>query len=49
MKATGGMFPRTNRRVSIPISKALVNTRVTPNAVTLIGLARAAWQAPSSP
>lgn len=39
MKATDGMFARTNRRVSIPISKALVNTGVTPNAVTLVGLA----------
>ena len=38
MKPTDGFYARTNRRVSVPISKLLVRTPITPNAVTLIGL-----------
>jgi phosphatidylglycerophosphate synthase len=35
MKATDGVFARTNRRVSLRISRLLLNTRVTPNMVTV--------------
>jgi phosphatidylglycerophosphate synthase len=46
MKATDGIYARTNRRVSIPISRILVQTPITPNMVTLIALCcslAAAW------
>jgi phosphatidylglycerophosphate synthase len=38
MKPTDGVYARTNRRVSLAISHGLVETPVTPNAVTLITL-----------
>ncbi len=38
MKATDGVFARTNRRVSLRISRLLLNTAVTPNAVTVATL-----------
>jgi phosphatidylglycerophosphate synthase len=38
MKATDGIYARTNRRVSLPISRVLVKTPITPNMVTLIAL-----------
>jgi len=38
IKPTDGIFARTNRRVSIPISRVLVATPVTPNLVTVITL-----------
>ncbi len=38
MKATDGIYARTNRRVSLLISRLLINTPVTPNAVTLFTL-----------
>jgi phosphatidylglycerophosphate synthase len=46
MKATDGIYARTNRRVSIPISRILVHTPITPNMITVIGLfcsLMAAW------
>jgi phosphatidylglycerophosphate synthase len=46
MKATDGIYARTNRRVSIPISRILVKAPITPNMVTLIALCcslSAAW------
>jgi phosphatidylglycerophosphate synthase len=36
MKATDGMFARTNRRLSLLISRALINTPVTANMVTVV-------------
>ncbi len=38
MKATDGVFARNNRRVSLRISRLLLNTPVTPNAVTVATL-----------
>ncbi len=38
MKQTDGVYARTNRRVSLRISKLLVNTPVTPNMMTLMVL-----------
>ncbi len=38
MKVTDGIYARTNRRVSLRISRLLINTPVTPNAVTLFTL-----------
>ena len=38
MKQTDGIYARTNRRVSLRISKLLVNTPVTPNMMTLMVL-----------
>jgi phosphatidylglycerophosphate synthase len=35
MKATDGLFAQTNRRVSLRISRLLLDTRVTPNMVTM--------------
>jgi phosphatidylglycerophosphate synthase len=46
LKATDGVYARTNRRVSIPISRLLVLTPITPNGVTLVALCcslGAAW------
>jgi phosphatidylglycerophosphate synthase len=46
MKATDGIYARTNRRVSIPISRILAKMPITPNMVTLIALIcslSAAW------
>ncbi len=46
MKATDGIYARTNRRVSLPISRLLIDTPITPNMVTLATLAcsaLAAW------
>jgi phosphatidylglycerophosphate synthase len=37
-KPTDNWFARLNRRVSIPISSILCRTRISPNAITLIGL-----------
>ena len=39
MKPTDGIYARTNRRVSIPISRILARTAVTPNQVTLVAFA----------
>lgn len=38
MKATDGVYARTNRRVSLRISRLLVGTAVTPNEVTIATL-----------
>jgi len=38
VKATDGVFARTNRRISIPISRELIKFPVTANAVTLFTL-----------
>ncbi len=38
MKETDGIYARTNRRVSLPISRMLLDTPVTPNMVTLATL-----------
>ena len=38
MKATDGIFARTNRRVSLKISRLLLDTPVTPNMVTMTTL-----------
>ena len=38
LKQTDGIYARTNRRVSLRISKLLVNTPVTPNMMTLMVL-----------
>ena len=46
MKATDGIYARTNRGVSIPISRILIHTPITPNMITVIGLCcslTAAW------
>lgn len=46
MKATDGIYARTNRRVSLPISRVLVQIPITPNMVTVIALCcslAAAW------
>jgi phosphatidylglycerophosphate synthase len=37
-KPTDNFFARANRRVSIPISRCLVRTSISPNAVSLLGL-----------
>ena len=37
-KPTDNRFARLNRRVSIPISRALCHTRISPNAITVVGL-----------
>ncbi len=39
VKPTDGVFARMNRRVSIPISRQLIKTRITPNMVSLCTLA----------
>ena len=39
VKSTDGVFARMNRRVSIPISRQLIKTRITPNMVSLFTLA----------
>ena len=39
VKPTDGRFARFNRRISIPISRELIKTPITPNAVTFIILA----------
>jgi phosphatidylglycerophosphate synthase len=39
VKPTDGLFARTNRRVSIPISRQLIKAPLTPNMVTLLVLA----------
>ena len=39
VKPTDGRFARFNRRISIPISRQLIKTPITPNAVTFIILA----------
>lgn len=39
VKPTDGRFARFNRRISIPISRQLIKTPITPNAVTFIVLA----------
>jgi len=39
IKSTDGVFARMNRRVSIPISRQLIKTRITPNMVSLFTLA----------
>ena len=39
VKPTDGIFARMNRRVSIPISRALINLPITPNMVSLFTLA----------
>ena len=39
VKPTDGVFARMNRRVSIPISRQLIKTRITPNMVSLFTLA----------
>ena len=39
VKSTDGRFARFNRRISIPISRQLIKTPITPNAVTFIILA----------
>jgi phosphatidylglycerophosphate synthase len=38
-KPTDGIFARFNRRISIPISRQLIKTPITPNAVTFVILA----------
>jgi phosphatidylglycerophosphate synthase len=38
VKPTDGLFARTNRRISIPISRKLVRYTITPNMVTLFTL-----------
>ncbi len=38
MKPTDGFFARTNRRVSLPITRLLLDTPVTPNLVTVSNL-----------
>ena len=38
VKPTDGIFARTNRRVSIPISRQLIKLPITPNMVTLLTL-----------
>jgi len=38
VKSTDGVFARMNRRVSIPISRQLIKTRITPNMVSLFTL-----------
>ena len=39
MKSTDGLFARMNRRISIPISRQLIKTPITPNMVSLFTLA----------
>jgi uncharacterized protein (TIRG00374 family) len=39
VKSTDGIFARMNRRVSIPISRQLIKTPITPNMVSLFTLA----------
>ena len=39
VKSTDGVFARMNRRVSIPISRQLIKTSITPNMVSLFTLA----------
>jgi phosphatidylglycerophosphate synthase len=39
VKSTDGLFARMNRRVSIPISRQLIKTPITPNMVSLFTLA----------
>jgi len=39
VKPTDGMFARFNRKISIPISRQLIKTSITPNVVTFIVLA----------
>ncbi len=39
VKSTDGVFARMNRRVSIPISRQLIKTPITPNMVSLFTLA----------
>jgi phosphatidylglycerophosphate synthase len=38
VKPTDGVFARMNRRISIPISRQLIKTRLTPNMVSLLTL-----------
>jgi phosphatidylglycerophosphate synthase len=38
-KPTDNFFARLNRRVSVPISRVLLRTHISPNAISLIGLA----------